>query len=341
MGYLPIGIGWGKDFQVRNNFIYMRGFSPTQRSTEYSRSSSIAGIRYTNYDGSDPYENLIYEDNVIVLKPEAGCYLARGIWTNNGVYDKNIVYRRNTVKVEAMPGNLKNPEDGARLTNNDPAPYYNGEVNYAITAVTFTGSLVNKEGDVIADPIIFEDNRLIGNVNLITVGEGYGICNSVWMYRTKLEKIDHDSEFFRPVRIGFWYWDTWNNRMIDTETDLSEKEMTPFFFGGTGRMEMRYGKSKTVTIKDGNGSPVANKSFTLTTPDDNYTQTLKTDGNGKVTFDLLTVRYHKWGDSRDGGVKGTVAQTDYEQYVFNVSGYKPLSVPLAQLASSGELKIEN
>jgi hypothetical protein len=341
MGYLPIGIGWGNNIHVKGNFIYMRGFAPTMRSTEYDRKSSIAGMRVTNYDGS-AYENLLFEDNTIVLKPEDGCTQARGIWTTNSIYDKNIVYRRNTVKVEAMPGNLTNPEDGVRTGNANPTAYYNGNVNYAIAAVTLSGSTVNKEGDPIASPIVFEDNRFIGNVNLIVIGEGYGICNSVWMYRTKLEKIEHNSEFFRPVRLGFWFWDTWNNRMIDTETvNIGEDEITPYFYGGTGKMEMQYGESKTLTVKDKNGGTLANKRITLTVPEDNYTQTLQTDGNGKLTFDLLAVRHFKFGNSQEhDGVTGVQGRTDYLQYVFNLEGYKPLTVALAQLRNIETVTLE-
>ncbi|MDR1344682.1 MAG: fibronectin type III domain-containing protein, partial [Tannerellaceae bacterium] len=103
MGYLPIGIGWSNNIEVKRNFIYMRGFAPTMRSEEYSRKSAIAGMRVTNYGEGQIYENMLFEDNVIVLKPEDGCTQARGIWTTNSTEDKNIVYRRNTVKVEAMP----------------------------------------------------------------------------------------------------------------------------------------------------------------------------------------------------------------------------------------------
>jgi hypothetical protein len=105
MGYLPIGIGWGNDTYVANNFIYERCYSPTQRSEEYTRSSSVAGMRITNYYG-DEFKNMLYENNTIVLKAENGCNLARGIWTTNGVQDSNIVYRNNTIKVEALEGNI-------------------------------------------------------------------------------------------------------------------------------------------------------------------------------------------------------------------------------------------
>ncbi|MDR2411215.1 MAG: hypothetical protein LBD88_01025 [Candidatus Peribacteria bacterium] len=66
------------------------------------RSSSIAGMRVTNYYGEE-FKNMLYENNTIVLKAENGCYLARGIWTTNGTLDSNIVYKNNTIKVEAMP----------------------------------------------------------------------------------------------------------------------------------------------------------------------------------------------------------------------------------------------
>jgi hypothetical protein len=340
MGYLPIGIGWANDLLVKGNFIYMRGFAPTMRSQEYGRKSSIAGMRVTNYDHK-PYENMLFEDNIIVLKPEDGCTMARGIWTSNSEADKNLVYRRNTVKVEAMPGNLKNPGSGGKSPSADPTEYYNGDVNYALAAVTFSGGLMNSESDAITDPIIFEDNRLIGNVNLLVIGEGYGICNSVWMYRTKMEKIEHDSEFFRPVRLGFWYWDTQNSRMIDTEyAGFGEDEMTPYFFGGTGKMDMSYGESKKLTVKDGNGMPVANKRITLTISEDGYTQSLQTDGSGRITIDLLTVKHFKYGNSQENnGVPGVPLQTDYRQYVFNVAGYKPYSISLAQLKDKDSISL--
>jgi hypothetical protein len=335
MGYLPIGIGWGNNMRVTGNFIYMRGYAPTKRSQEYDRKSSVAGMRVTNYDNI-PMENMLFEDNVIVLKAEDGCTMARGIWTTNGVTDKNIVYRRNTVKVEAMPGNLSNPEGAAT------GAYYNGDVNYVLSAVTFSGGMVNREGDTISDPIIFEDNHLTGNVNLVTIGEGYGICNSVWMYRTRIEKIGHDSEFFRPVRLGFWYWDTWNNRMTDTECiGFDENEMTPYFYGGTGKMEMYYGESKTLTVTDSKSAPLSNRQITVSTDEDGYTQTLATDANGKLTFDLLTVRHFKYGDSQDGGIRGTPTETEYQRYVFNVAGYKPYSIATEQLRNSKQITINN
>jgi hypothetical protein len=345
MGYNPVGTGWGSNMQTKNNFIYLRGVSTAGRSQEFERNSAIAGMRVTAGD----VKNLLFEDNTIVLKPEDGCTQARGIWTFNATGNENIVYRRNKIKVEAMPGNCEHPELAPSPDSENIAPYYNDDVNYAISAVNFSERAGNPaEGTPDTGPILFEDNHFIGNVNLVTIGEGYGICSNVRMYRTTLEKIDHDSEYFRPVRIGFWYWDTWGNRMVDTEyIGISEQERKPFFFGGTGKMEIRYGESKTLTLKNQNGTPMANKFITLnTTPDDGLAQTLQTDGSGRLSFDLLTVRHFKYGNSQDkeqtkiDGVQGSIQQTDYRQYIFRADGYQPLTVPLAQLKNADALTME-
>jgi uncharacterized surface anchored protein len=131
--------------------------------------------------------------------------------------------------------------------------------------------------------------------------------------------------------------------MVDTEYEgFSERELAPFFFGGTGRMEMRYGKSKALAVKNRNGSPVANRQITLTTvPDDNHTQRLRTDGSGRLSFDLLTVRHYKFGNSQENdGVTGSIERTDYQRYTFSADGYKPLSLSLAQLEDTHTLTLE-
>ena len=319
MGYHPLGIGWANNITVRNNFIYLHGFAPTLRSTEYNRKSGIAGLRTTNYDDSF-YNNMLYEENIIILKAEDGCTQARGIWSTNGFHDSKIIYRRNTVKVEAMPGNLKNTQNG----------FYNGDVNNAICAVTFSGAQLPhpKENPAVPDPIIFEDNHLIGNVNLVVIGEGYGITSSVRMYRTKLEKIGHDSDCFHPVRLGYWYWNTFNNRMIDTETkNITANEMTPDFYGNSGYMQIHYGYAHELTLT-ANSQPLRNTGVTISI-DGVQHAVEKTDGNGKLRFDVLTVQHLK--DA------GKISQTDYRQYTFTVSGYTSRNIAVSQLKNTSAI----
>jgi hypothetical protein len=232
--------------------------------------------------------------------------------------------------VEAMPGNVNKPSNS----------YYNDDVNNAITAITLSGAelplpetckdnpdicwgnpTVNNE---IPAPIIFEDNRLIGNVNLITIGEGYGITASVWLYRTRLEMLGHDNEYFRPVRLGFWYWNTFNNRMIDTETvNIDANAMIPHFYGSSGYMEITYGQSHELTLSAGS-QPLRNASVTVAI-DGGRTFQEKTDNNGRLRFDLLTVQHRAYNGTK---------QTDYRQYTFTVAGYTPRSYTVAQLKTT-------
>jgi hypothetical protein len=325
MGYNPIGVGWGNNIHVENNFIYLRGFAPTQRSDEYDRKSGIAGMRVTNYD-NEVYENMLFLGNIIILKPEDGCIQARGIWTTNGVQDRNIVYRTNTVKIEAMPGNF-DPSFGQHQ-----GLFYNGDPNNAIAAVTIQGGGWTSEDTPSA--VVFEGNHFISNVNHIILGEGYGIAGGARFYRTTLEKIEHDSDhgYFAPVRLGFWYWNTLGNFMADTKlVGVTESEMIPHFYGGTGKMEIRYGERKVLTFTDESGRPVANKAITLAAAEDDYRQTLQTDGNGRAVFDLPLVRHFQYGNSVEaGGVAGTPERIDYEEYVFTAKGYRPYSITVAQ-----------
>jgi hypothetical protein len=313
MGDSPIGIGWGSNLHVKDNFIYMWGYSPTKRFDEYARKSSIAGMRVTNYD-NDVFENMLFEGNIIVLKATDRCSLARGIWTTNGVQDRNILYRHNTVKVEAMPDNYQ--------PNGTFPMYYNDDVNNAVAAVTVQGGAWVSEA--IPDALVFEDNRLMSNVNHIVIGEGYGISSGVRFYRTTLEKIVHDSDHghFAPVRLGFWYWNTLKNRMIDTKlVGITEDEMTPDFYGGTGKMEVFYGERKTFQFFDRSGRPLADKTVTLTI-DEGVTQTGQTDAQGRAAFELLSVRHFKFGNSQEnGGTTGTPDRTDYREYAFEAEGY--------------------
>ncbi|MDR2110144.1 MAG: hypothetical protein LBP32_02430 [Spirochaetaceae bacterium] len=324
MGYHPIGIGWGNNIHIKDNFIYLWVFAPTHRSEEYGRSSSAAGMRVTNLDNR-PFENLLVEGNYIVLKVTDHNTGARGIWTTNGAPDKNILYRHNTVKVEALPGNLDPVGNGDNLYN----LYYNGDVNNVIAAVTVQGSAWTAVET--PDALVFEDNRFISNVNHIIIGEGYGIGSGARFYRSTLEKLNNGEDsgkFFAPVRLGFWYWNTFGNRLIDTKlVGITEEEMIPDFYGGTGKMEVFYGERKTFRFVDGSGRPLARKAVTLSMPEGGITQTLQTDAEGRADFDILSVRYFKYGNSlENGGVPGTPERTGYQHYVFSAAGYRPCDI---------------
>ena len=304
MGYNPVGTSWGSNTVISNNFIYLHGTAPTMRSNEYQRLSGIAGVRYTLYGGETAeYENSLYEDNTIVLKPWKGCNLARGIWTSTGDRNKGVIYRRNTVKVEAL-------SDEINFT----------DVNASITCVEVHGDNPSLN-DPLPTPMIFEDNRFIGNVNLLELGSGYGIGGSTRFYRTKLERINHTDNHFVPIRLGFWYWTTRDNYMFDNIPGPGiDLEQAPGFFSNEdGYMEIYYGFTKKVLITDFcDDNPVRDADITITT-DGLPAITNKTDNDGFVTLDIPTVRHLK--------IDKAVSRTDYMWFVFNIQGYTEYTMP--------------
>ncbi|MDR2336675.1 MAG: fibronectin type III domain-containing protein [Candidatus Nomurabacteria bacterium] len=338
LGYLFIGIGWGNGMTASGNLIYGRCYAPNMRSTEYARPSSVAGMRVTSYYDSDVFKDMLVENNTIVLKAEKspvgdiGCTMARGLWVTNGTRDHEsaLVYRKNTIKVEAMPGNFDISKSGV---------YYNGDVNNALTTVTIQGTGWTSEE--IADAILLEDNHLITNVNHIVLGEGYGITNGARFYGTTFEKIEHDSEFFRPVRLGFWYWNTLGNKIIDTKlVGISEKEFEPYFYGGTGKMDIKYGFSKNPQFVDQHGSAIANQTITIQIDGDETTQ-ITTDAGGYASFEVITNKYYKYGNSvENGGISGTPAQIDYQAYQFSLANYQPNTMPISSLKSASQIVLE-
>lgn len=307
MGFNPVGFSWASDTNVSDNFIYLHGTAPTQRSTEYARISGIAGTRVTHYDSEARYKNSAYEDNVIVLKPWNGCTVARGIWHATGAGSENIAYRRNTVKVEAIG-------DDINLAHFDTT----------VTAVDINGTNLEPDAPLI-NPAIFEDNTLIGNVNLITFGSSYGIGSNSHFYRTRLEKIDHHDTYFRPIRLGYWYWNTFGNKMIDTIAPGMDLTQTPHFLGSTGLMEVSIGNTYALQFVDQHGSGIAGKTIDAAV-DEAYRLALNTDAQGNAAAELLTVFHQKNA--------GVTSRTLYETCTFSLEGYEPATVPLAQLKTA-------
>jgi hypothetical protein len=73
--------------------------------------------------------------------------------------------------------------------------------------------------------------------------------------------------------------------------------------------------------------PLAHTSIKLSSTEDDYTQIIQTDADGKVVFDLPSVRHFKYGNSLEtGGIAGTPTRTDYLNYVFDADGYESTSI---------------
>jgi hypothetical protein len=338
VGYLFIGIGWGNGMHAADNLIYGRCYAPNVRSEEYARPSSVAGMRVTDFDGNGYSKGMLVENNTIVLLAEkspvgeVGCTMARGLWLSNGVHDSanSLVYRHNTIKVEALSGNF----DAGKSQI-----YYNGDVNNALAPISVQG--MSWTSTDISRAVLFEDNYLMSNVNHIVVGEGYGITNGTQFYRTTLEKINHDSEFFHSVRIGFWYWNTLENKMIDTRlVNVSEQEFVPQFFGGAGKMDMTYGFTWKLRFIDQDGGILAKRTLEVRIDGDQILRVV-TDGEGYAVMEVLESKYYKYGNSQENdGVVGVPGRIDYDNYQFALAGYTPKKLSVAALKSAEQVVVE-
>jgi hypothetical protein len=247
-----------------------------------------------------------------VLKAWEGCNLARGIWTGTGAYGQGVVYRGNTVKVEAV---------------SDKVDF--ADVNAAIACVDVNGDNVDVNAPLPA-PVIFEDNTFIGNTNLIMLGCGYGIGGSTRFYRTTLEKIDSIDDYFEPVRLGFWNWNTRDNYLIDAiPGEGVDLDQAPVFFGdNNGYMEIYYGNTKKLLVTTCQGNALRNTDITISTTGLSPIVT-KTDSAGYVTFQMLTVRHLK--------ANGVISRTDYSPYTFTVAGYSDLAIATDTLKSMNNI----
>jgi hypothetical protein len=64
----------------------------------------------------------------------------------------------------------------------------------------------------------------------------------------------------------------------------------------------------------------------LATEENGYSQTQRTNTDGRAASDILSVRHFKYGNSLEhGGVAGTPGRTDYRRYVFSADGYRSYS----------------
>jgi hypothetical protein len=188
--------------------------------------------------------------------------------------------------------------------------------------------------DPLPTPIIFEDNRLIGNVNLITLGSSYGVGGSARFYRTKLEKINHTSAYFTPVRLGWWYWNTPDNFLIDAISGEGvDLELAPHFFGSSGYMEIFYGQTKKLYITENcEGNPLIDTEVLIKT-EGLQPIVARTDNEGVVTFEMLTVRHLK--------ADNVISRKDFEDYTFTVAGYPDYTVATEMLKTQNSIALDD
>ncbi|MDR1101765.1 MAG: hypothetical protein LBL34_05370, partial [Clostridiales bacterium] len=326
LGYLPIGIGWANDLEAYDNLIYIHGTAlGEQRSLEYGRESSIAGIRYTIYGEGQEVENMNFHDNVVVLKAYSECTGASGLWLSSDPRSPGIQFNDNIVKVITLDPDMAS------------------DVSRAYTCVSFGGNRP-AWGTVIdpLNPTIFRRNTFITNEVAVMFGTSYGGGGAGWFYDTKIVKHSQYSDNFMPVRMGWWYFNTMNHRMIDTvaENFVFDPDAQPLFFGRSTYAfeedgehhiieEIRYGTSLNAQFVDQYGAPVSDANIIADIATDYRDEKILTDGGGNAEFDVLKVRHMKVYDetASDRDYQNDVIRRTYsESYTFRLAGYEDRTI---------------
>jgi hypothetical protein len=319
LGYSPIGIGSGgmHDAVARNNFIYLHAYAPNQRFDEYDRLSGAAGFRPQIYDGNTARcDNNLFENNVVICKAWKDSVYVRALWVCADEYSRNTVIRNNIVKVEGM-------EEGIVYD----------DFNYCFACVDLQGSEVWRE----TPEVLFADNRFITNMNYITIGTGYGMGKNASFYRNTFEKINHHAGYYIPFRLGFWYWSTANNKLIDSlagpGVDLS---LPPIY--NTNNIEAHLAldigiSSQRAYVDAASGAPLTNRNIAYRL-DGGEQGAFVTDAAGTVYREWITTKNeHKPGEALVFG--GPLPQVHNKTVTFTVEGYEPLTVNIADIQGTG------
>ncbi len=168
-GYHPVGIGWASEITVKENFIDIACDHPNARASEYGEQSSGNGMRLTQYaEMKVPYENMLYENNVIVVRGRSGCQM-RGVQFFSDPFVKNLVFRKNIVKALA--------ED---------------EETQQISCVTTQGN-ASRTKEML--PIRYEDNTFISNRLNVRFGDYYGVGSNHQFIRCKFVRVGDDPKY--------------------------------------------------------------------------------------------------------------------------------------------------
>jgi len=350
VGYMPVGLNSGDGCDIHDNLVYLHGTANDQRFQEYGRVSDIIGINlrmlgegpgyteggYNGYYGPN-LDNMRFTNNTLVLKPWAGCSLARGVWVMTGDRSTSTVFKGNVIKVEALSDDLYDTINGFRwqlmancvevLGGGTPPP--------------------DRDPNLLPPVTMFTDNTLITNVTFVAFGSGYlsGVDN-VLFNGTHLEKIDQYTANYLPFSIGYWYFPSTANKMLNTTAgpgvDLSAN---PEFFS-TGQSDLTFWNTHQLSFVDQNGNPIADTQVhidvsgswqyypvngTVITPDitpdtfdPQYALDVTTDGGGQTAADFMEINHFM----RQPGV---AERADYTQAVFSADGYQDTEVNISEL----------
>ncbi|MDR1824789.1 MAG: hypothetical protein LBR27_05585 [Bifidobacteriaceae bacterium] len=290
MGFNPQGYGWGSGATLRHNLAYMQFYSPTQRYPEYSwRKSGGGGFRYTDYgtyaEGGVTAHNQLWEFNTSVVKCWEGCGYAKAFWMSGGTGESSLnnVMRNNVAKAEIM----QDPQLGIDTFS-----------NYEVAALEIHGAATPWDDNPFNDFLI-ENNRLMGNFQLIEFSSSYGVGGGAVLKSNTYERITHDDAQFQPIRLGWYQTPSLDNRIIDAIEGpgvnllTPEQNVAPVFEGperGSAHTDLTYIRTLNAVFRDAAGGTLANATINVYL-DGRAAGTIRTDAAGRANYQVLEGHY--------------------------------------------------
>ncbi|MCL1914090.1 MAG: hypothetical protein FWG10_09500 [Eubacteriaceae bacterium] len=322
LGFNPLGLGVShSNAVIKDNFVYVHATPHERRSKDardqiaIDRPSGIAGLRLFQYDG-DPNvrtDNILIKNNVIICKAWPKASYIRALMISDSLYTDNLRIEDNIIKVEALTEdlNFKN-------------------VDYSYTCVDFSGSA----GKLDTDPVVFTGNHFISNVSFLTSGSGYGVGRNGWFYDNTFTKINTNDTGYEPLRIGYWYYDSYGFKIMDSVLDGVDFTWPPTI--GTNNTEPYLSidigvTSKRAYVDAKTGTPLANRLITWVT-DSGETGEFTTGADGIADLEWFTTRnFHTPGNPAK-----EMTQVQNMKVTFSTEGYDDVTKPLYDLAKTGE-----
>jgi len=272
-GYHAIGISWAHlDLDVSGNLIHMQGINSARNRwyESFGDQNSLNGFRLTNYGkGGQVRDNLVYDNNLIIGTARNGSQM-RGTELFSDYSVSNVVVSDSVIKIE-----VKDDENSK-----------------VVASVVTQGT---KRSD--SPPVLYKDNELSSNINVIRFGDYYGRGYNHRFERCKLIRTGNYSDFYTFIFDGGYSRD--GHVLLDTEFG----EGTAYddvFWKRTGDLSS-YSVQWTLTI-----NAKANVPVIITDKEGNEVFNGMIDNTGRLDIPLtqVVIRPVEWTpDSTGKGVR--------------------------------------
>ena len=321
LGYNPQGIMGGNmtNAKAMDNFVYVNAYAPSQRDDEYDRLSGANGFRAQMYEGPDPYvyreehgisRDSLFENNVVVAKAWPGSLYAVGMAISTAVNQENFRVKNNIIKQVAM--------FETDIYNDDPKYHYedlylSAEPQYYDTC-----------------DVVVSGNRFISN----TCNVNFEISYNSLLYNNSFERINYLDNTFIPFRIGYWYYDSFNHRVIDSTTGPGVNLSLPpcvstYYDEPTLRIDVGVSSDRAY-VDAATLAPLASRDIRYAL-DGGAGGVVSTDGAGRAYAEFITTENnHKPGDPGR-----TMPQTHNSLVTFYANGYDPVVMAISDVAGTG------